>query len=255
MFLYEYDLESIVDVGEMAGYDGIEFWVETPHFWIDRRIEKIKPFKEKILALHAPVLDLNPVSINQSVRELTLKETLFSISLAKKLGVGMVTVHAGKRSAARKPVYEDYDSLDKYLRVSSNYARIKGLKICLENSEAGINYLCKKPDEVEEFVKKFDLNVTFDINHALKNGFEVAENFLTLIDRIDNVHVSGYDSRGKHISAIGFEGISRILGELKDLDYDGKITVELDDLGMGEMDFKSKVKILENELSYLKSIL
>jgi sugar phosphate isomerase/epimerase len=255
MFLYEYDLESIVDAGERAGYDGIELWVETPDFWIDRRVEKIEPFREKILALHAPVLDLNPVSVNESIRDLTLKETLFSISLAKKLGVEVVTVHAGKRSAVRKPVFADYASLEKYLRISSNYAKIKGLKICLENSEAGVNYLCKKPDELEKFVKKFDLKVAFDINHALKNGFTVAENFLSLVDRIDNVHVSGYNSKGKHISAIGFEDISRILRGLKDLDYDGKVTVELDDLGTGEMSYRGKIGILEGELNYLKSIL
>ena len=259
MFLYEYDVESIIKASEKAGYDGIEFWVETPHFWINRDSELLKPYKDKILALHAPVLDLNPVSVNEEVCELTLKETLSSISLAKKLGRKIVTVHAGKRSAAREPVWEDYASLERYLRVSSNYSRIKGVRLCLENSEPGINYLCKTADEVEDMVKKFNLKITFDINHAVKNSFGEAKKFLELVEKMENVHVSGYDSKGRHVSAIGFKDIKEILTDLKELGYDGKVTVELDDLGMGklkrELDYESKVEILRKELNYLKSVL
>jgi len=258
MFLYEYDLESIIKACEKAGYDGIEFWVETPFFWINRRVERIEPYKDRILALHCPVLDLNPVSVNHNVCELTLKETLYSISLARKLGSSIVTIHAGKRSAAREPVWADYASLNRYLRISSKYARIKRVKICLENSEPGINCLCKTTDEIEEAIGKFNLNVTFDINHAVKNSFEDAKKFLRLIDKIENVHVSGYDSRGRHVSAIGFKDIEMILKGLAEMGYDKKITVELDDLGelgfSGELDYEKKVKILERELDYLKSI-
>ncbi len=261
MFLYEYDIETIVKTCEKAGYDGIEFWVETPHFWINRRIDMIEPFKESILAVHCPVLDLNPVSVNQNVCELTLKETLYSISLSRKLDVPIVTLHAGKRSAAREPVWADYASLDRYLRISSKYAGIKGVKICLENSEPGINYLCKTANEIDEVTEKFDLKVTFDINHAVKNGFEVAEEFLKLIDRIENIHVSGYDSNGRHVSAIGFKDVEKILKKLAEAGYNKKITVELDDLGEftfpdspSELDYERKVKVLERELNYLKSI-
>lgn len=253
MFLYEYDVESIIEASARAGYDGIEFWVETPHFWINRKPEELEPYKERILALHAPVLDLNPVSVNEDVCGLTLKETLNSIALAKKLGKKIVTIHAGKRSAAREPVWADYASLEKYLRISTRYAEIKGVKLCLENSEPGINYLCKTAEEIERIVNKFNLHITFDINHAIKNGIE-AKKFLMLIDKMENVHVSGYDSSGRHVSAIGFDDIAEVLKELKDLGYDKKLTVELDDLGIGELDFKSKIEILKKELDFLRSI-
>ncbi len=258
MFLYEYDLESIIYACEKAGYDGIELWVETPSFWINRRVDRIEPYKDKILALHCPVLDLNPVSVNHNVCELTLKETLYSISLARKLSSSIVTLHAGKRSAAREPVWADYASLSRYLRVSSKYARIKKVKVCLENSEPGINYLCKTANEVEEVIGKFNLSVTFDINHAVKKSFEDAKKFLELIDKIENVHVSGYDSKGRHVSAIGFRDVEGILKGLVEEGYDKKVTVELDDLGefgfSCELDYEKKVEILERELDYLKSI-
>ncbi|MCX8172634.1 MAG: sugar phosphate isomerase/epimerase, partial [Archaeoglobaceae archaeon] len=101
MFLYEYSTDIIAKAGKIAEYDGVEFWIETPHFWVDRDIEKLDCFSEMELALHAPVLDLNPVSVNAELCNLTLRETLYTIFLASRVNAEMVTVHAGKRSAFR----------------------------------------------------------------------------------------------------------------------------------------------------------
>ncbi|MEM2787945.1 MAG: sugar phosphate isomerase/epimerase, partial [Archaeoglobaceae archaeon] len=115
MFLYEYSTDMIAKACEVAGYEGIEFWVETPYFWVDRSLEKLDCFSGMKLEFHAPVLDLNPVSVNNDLCELTLKETLYTISLASKTKAELVTIHAGKRSAYREPVWADYNSLHKYL--------------------------------------------------------------------------------------------------------------------------------------------
>ncbi|AGK61265.1 hypothetical protein Asulf_01269 [Archaeoglobus sulfaticallidus PM70-1] len=260
MFLYEYSIDTIIDACEKAGYDGIEFWVETPHFWIKRvslkhknssLVEMIKD--SRIKAIHSPVLDLNPVSVNDGVCDLTLRETLYSINLARKVGVNIVTVHAGRRSAVREPVWSDYASLNNYLRIASKYSRIKNVKLCLENSEPRINYLCKSAEEVKEFMEKYELYFTFDVNHAIKGNY-FSRSFLELIDRMENIHVSGYDAKGRHISAIGFEDIKRVLEELSDMGFNKKITVELDDLAYGRMDLKRKIEMLARELDYLRKI-
>lgn len=254
MFLYEYDIDSIARAVEVAGYDGLEFWVETPHFWIDRREEKLEPLKKMSLAVHNAVLDLNPVSVNPGVCELTLIETLYSINLASMLRASPVTVHAGKRSAAREPVWADYASMNKYLRICSKYSRIKKVRLCIENSEPGINYLCKTPEEITQVVEEHGLGFTFDINHATKNRTVEPLKFLELFEKIENVHVSGFDENGRHISALNSPVVRDILIELKELGYDGKITVELDDLGYGRMSFKDKVSVLEKEADFLRSI-
>ena len=104
MFLYEYTIDKICEAIEKAGYDGIEFWVETPHFWVDKDEDKLNCIKNFRNAVHSAVLDLNPASINHRVREVTLREGLFSIYIARRIGAELVTFHAGKRSAARKPM-------------------------------------------------------------------------------------------------------------------------------------------------------
>ncbi|MCS7130641.1 MAG: sugar phosphate isomerase/epimerase [Archaeoglobaceae archaeon] len=250
MFLYEYSTDMIAKAVEASEYDGVEFWIETPYFWIDRALEKLECFAGMELAFHAPVLDLNPVSVNNDLCELTLKETLYTISLAKKTNAKMVTIHAGKRSAYREPVWADYNSLHKYLRISSRFARIKEKILCLENSEQSINNLCKKAEELRKFAEFYDLSITFDVKHAIAN----AEEFYSLLSRFQNVHISDSDEKRRHVQASKSERIAKILRDLSELGYDGFITVELDDLGIGNMDFGKKVEILKEEAEFVRKI-
>ncbi len=252
MFLYEYSTDMIRKAAELAGYDGVEFWIETPHFFVDKDVSKLDCFKDVELAVHSPVIDLNPVSVNKKVADITLSEVLESVAIAKKVNAPVVTVHAGKRSAVREPVWADYLGLQRFLRILGRYGKVKGVTVSLENSEYGINMLCKKADETYNFVVEYDLAFTFDVKHALRNG--EAEKFIDLLyDRIVNVHVSFYDSKNRHVSSIGSKEVAKILNMLSELGYDGIITVELDDLGMGRMDFGAKVETLRREGNYIRS--
>lgn len=255
MFLYEYAVPTIFQACVEAGYDGVEFWVETPHFWLTRKASAtsgLERYSEFILAVHTPVLDLNPCSVNRNVAELTLKETLHTIALSRNLGCRYVTVHAGKRSAAREPVDEDWKVLDRYLRVSSRYAELKGVRLLLENSEPRINSLCSRAGEVEEYASRYKIGITLDVSHALKAG--EFENMLNLLDLVKNLHVSGWDSSGRHVASRRSQKVEDALKKVADSGYDGLITVELDDLGYGLMDYRAKVEELRKEREFLESI-
>ncbi len=251
MFLYEYSTDMIAKAVELSEYDGVEFWPETPYFWVDRDVEKLECFRDFEMAIHVPVLDLNPVSVNVELCNLTLKESLYAVSLASKLKAYPVTVHAGKRSAAREPVWADYLSLNRYLRILSRFAKIKGTKIALENSENRINNLCKTAQEVREFVEGHDIAFTLDIKHALQNGG--VEEFFELYNRIENIHVSYYDEKSRHVQpSRGGKEMEALLKELAEMGYSKTITVELDDLGIGSIDFRKKVEILKKEARFVE---
>ncbi len=252
MFLYEYSTDMIAKAAKLSDYDGVEFWPETPHFWIDRDIGKLECFKNLYLAIHAPVLDLNPVSVNKGVCDLALKENMYAVSLAAKLGANPVTVHAGKRSAAREPVWADYLALHNFLRVLSKYAKIKGVKISLENAESGINQLCRNVNEVIEYVEAYDLAFTFDIKHALKND-NVWQFLDALFDRIANVHVSYYDECNRHVEPSRGKEVGEVLARLAEMGYDGLVTIELDDLGIGNINYYKKIEILRKEGQFVRS--
>ncbi len=251
MFFYEYTLEKIAEACEEAEYDGIEFWIETPHYWIDRDDRKLEAIKHLIKSVHCGVLDLNPCSINEMIREATLKTNLHGIDVAK-IAKSPYTIHAGKRSALREPVEEDYMANERYFRIISKAGKLKGVEILLENSEARINYLCKSFEEVQRYARKFGFGITFDVNHALKNGD--AEKYADSLHLIKNVHVSGSDENGKHVAGRFSEDVKRILEMLRDAGYDNLITVELDDLGYGRMSFNDKIEELKKEKEFLDSV-
>ncbi len=248
MFLYEYSTDMIAKAIELSELDGIEFWVETPYFWVDRDPKKLDCFSDFTIALHAPVLDLNPVSVNNAVCDLSLKETLYTISLCKELDAELVTIHAGKRSALREPVWADYNSLHRYLRISSKFAKLKKVILSLENSEKRVNNLCKNVEELRKFVESYDLAFTYDIMHSKQD-----ESFLELFDKIRNVHISA-ENNGKHVRASKDEKSVEILKKLSELGYEGYLTIELDDLGIGQMDFREKVEVLKEEGNFLRRI-
>lgn len=248
MFLYEYSTDMIAKAVTLADLDGVEFWIETPYFWIDRDLEKLDCFSDFTVALHAPVLDLNPVSVNDAVRDLTLRETLYTITLCRQLDAKLVTIHAGKRSAFREPVWADYNALHRYLRISSRFAKLKNVVLSLENSEKKVNNLCKSAEELRKFAEIYDLAITYDMMHSKQD-----ESFLELLDKIRNVHVSSED-KGKHVRASRDEKTAEILRKLSDLGYEGLLTIELDDLGIGQMDFREKVEMLREEGEFLRKI-
>ena len=251
MFLYEFDMEKIGKACKKAGYDGIEFWIETPDYWETKDESRIYEVRDLIKSMHCAVFDLNPCSINEHVVEATVRTNLHAIGIASKLNASF-TIHAGKRSVAREPEEDDYRANSRYFEMISRYARIKRVRILLENSEPKINNLCKDFDEVVENALRYGFGITFDINHALKSGD--AERYLNVLDRIENVHVSYYNESGVHVGASKSHDVEEILKKIAQEGYNGMITVELDDLGYGNIDYRKKIEILKREREFIERI-
>jgi sugar phosphate isomerase/epimerase len=121
MFFHEYPIDEIFDAVEEAGLDGIEFWMETPHFWLQGlpagELEASLRSHPRLAAvqIHAPVLDLNPCSINPDVAEASRRWAIAGVELAERVGAKVVTVHPGRRTAKRPPMADDYRRFDRFL--------------------------------------------------------------------------------------------------------------------------------------------
>lgn len=262
LFLWEYDVSDIMEILLEAGIESVEFWAETPAFWRNRRDETaIAGLVEAIsvmpqgCTLHAPVLDLNPSSYNEYVREVAVKETLWSLELAKMLEARVVTIHAGKRTVHRTPTNEDRENFVNYLKVCTKRADILNINLALENSIPHISAMCSTPKEMKEVLDKFSgLFFTFDAMHAFLNSPETALSFVDeLGNRIINVHI-GAPHDGKHYPSHREKKMENILRRLQDF-YKGDLTIEIDDKVYAKpMSREEKVKELIEEKKYLESI-
>lgn len=264
LFLWDYSLREIMEILLEAGIGSIEFWAETPDFWMNRNsgiatiglVEAISMMPGGC-NFHAPILDLNPSSYNDLVHEATIKETLWSLDLAKRIGAEVVTLHAGKRTVHRTPTNEDREKFRRYLTESLEKAASLDLAIGLENSMPDISNMCSKPDEIKEILEEFPgLYFTFDVVHASIQSPSIAMSFIEeLADKIINVHVGAPHNGKPHFASHRNRNMDTILKALRDTGYDGNLTIEIDDKTYSNpLSRDDKVRELILERNYLESI-
>ncbi len=264
LFLWEYSVYEIIELLLKAGIKSVEFWAETPDFWKDRNDAMALAGLEEALSmmpegcnLHAPVMDLNPSSINDNVHEITIKETLWSLDLAKNIGARVVTIHPGRRTVHRAPIDEDWEKFLKYLKVCKEKAERLDLQLSLENSMPGVQNMCVRPDEIKSVLKKFPgLFFTFDVVHAFITSSEITMSFIEeLGDKIINVHIGAPHDGKPHYPSYLKKNMASVLTALADSGYDGDITIEIDDKTYPkQLSKEDKVKELIRERIYLESI-
>lgn len=264
LFLWEYSISDIMEILLEAGIRSVEFWAETPDFWKDRHDLIVQAALEEAIAmmpegctLHAPILDLNPSSYNDYVHEATIKETLWSLDLASKLGARVVTIHPGKRTVHRTPTNEDWGKFLKYLKVCRKRADELELNLSLENRMPGVSSMCSTPGEMKEVLSRFpSLFFTFDVTHAFIQSPETAMSFISeLRDKIINVHVGAPHDGKQHYPSHRNKSMEAVLRALRSSGYDGDLTIEIDDKAYSmPMSREDKVRELREERNYLESI-
>jgi len=264
LFLWEYPVRDIMDILSKAGINSVEFWAETPFFWIGRHNEiTVAELIESIslmpngCTMHAPIMDLNPSSYNDLVHEATIKETLWSLELAGIIGARVVTIHPGKRTAHRKPTNEDWEKFMKYLKISTGKARSLGINLSLENSMPGVQSMCSDTREMKDVLDQFpDLFFTFDLVHAFMKSPDTALSFISeLGDKIRNVHIGAPHDGKPHYPVHYEKKMDIVLRRLRDSGYKGDLTIEIDDkIYPGPLSREEKIKELTDEREYIESI-
>jgi sugar phosphate isomerase/epimerase len=261
MFFHEYPLDEIFDAVEAAGLDGIEFWLETPHFWLQglpaedleaaiRSHPRIPSFQ-----IHAPVLDLNPCSINPDVAEASRRWAVAAVELAERVGAPVVTVHPGKRTAKRAPMADDFRRFARYLAVLREASAGRRVKIAMENVEPTVNAMMATPEETRNLLDREGwLSFTLDISHAMNHSPALPSRFVeTCRDRLVNVHVSRAVDGISHFPLEGDPAVGGILGAIAGSGYQGPLTLEIEDQNLNhDLTLEEKIQLLAGEAAFLR---
>ncbi|MFH0966185.1 MAG: sugar phosphate isomerase/epimerase family protein [Methanobacteriota archaeon] len=262
MFFHDHPLHLIFDAVRNTGADTLEFWPETPDWWLDglpigRLVQEVSSHSFSFpLSVHAPVLDLNPCSINPDIVQVSLDWIEYSIRLAEDLGATVCTIHPGRRTSKRPPTDTDYRRLDHMLDVIEPLAEGSSVQISIENMEPQVNALLSTPDEIFHVLKKRDwLSFTLDACHTSSQGVSVLSEFIEgADDRIANVHLSGAAGKVLHLPAKGNAWADTALEALVDAGYNGLITLEINDLSVDQpLTYAEKIEILANDVEYVRS--
>jgi len=261
MFFHEYTTEEIFSFAAQAGLDGIEYWLETPHFWL-----RDLPAGELItcrrdhpeiatLTIHTPVLDLNPCSINPDVAEISVGYAVRSLEMAQALGASVLTVHPGRRTAKRPPGDADRARFDHYMEALRAAALKDTVTVAIENMEPAINSLICTPERMREILDAEPwLKFTLDTSHALAASEETAMQYIDLCaDRLANVHISRAGNGRLHIPLDRSPVIARIIRKLRDCHYPGGLMLEIDDLNFGKpLSAEEKCAVLARDNAFMR---
>jgi len=262
MFFHEYRLDEGFDAVGEAGLDSIEFWVETPHFWLYGH-----PVGELQACLgdhpgfvpvnvHAPILDLNPCSVNPRVAQASLAYAAEAIELAKRIGAGLLTVHPGRRTAKRPPSAPDYTRFEHYMDLLRAGGRERGVRISIENMEGAVNSLFSRPQEMRELLDEEPwLSFTLDVSHAMARSVGEVTDFIELCgDRMANVHLSRSEDGRTHLPLDGSPRGKAVLDALGEAGYSGPLTLEIEDRNFDhDLSLEEKVGLLAREAAFIRS--
>ncbi len=198
------------------------------------------------VSLHAPFSDINIASLNNGIRNESLRQIKKSIDLADYLSADTVTLHSGRISPLSMRFREKAWELNiNGLKTLANYAKKKNVNLCLENSSNYYGLFCCSIDEVKEVLKSVEnLYFTLDTGHAntCSNVFE----FLEFLEKTKNIHLHDNNGKNDEHLAIGHGNIDfkSFFKKLKMKGYRGVLTIET-------LNDEDVVKSLETLRKYL----
>jgi sugar phosphate isomerase/epimerase len=261
MFFHEYQGDEIFTFIEESGLDGIEFWPETPDFWL--RGLPIADLKRWIgdhpsitsYTVHTPILDLNPCSINPGVAALSVRHALESLDLAGQIGASVFTLHPGRRTAKRVPTMADFVRFDTMIDQVREAARLSPVKVAIENMERKINSLLCSPEALRELLDREPwLFCTIDVSHAMGTSVDEVVRYIDLCaDRLVNVHIARACDGRMHLPLDRHADAATVLRVLGEYGYRGNLTLEIEDRNF-DHDYSSEEKclLLAKELEFMK---
>lgn len=182
-------------------------------------------------SLHAPYIDINLGSMNQTIRKASEKTMLKSIAFAADINAEMVVSHVGRlsRDYPEKMISQSLKNTIRCLRKLTKASKNHGIVFTIENDHrSNDQILAGYPEQLRLLIQKAECKFTLDVGHA--NTLTRIETFIdTLAEHIVNVHL--HDNNGEqdtHLSlGKGNINFSAVLANLGKIEYKGPLTVEV----------------------------
>ena len=262
MFFHEYAVDIIFDALVDAGCNATEFWLETPSFWLKglpvpllQEAVRTHPAIQSV-SVHAPVLDLNPCSVNPDVADISRVWACRAITIAEEINARAVTIHPGRRTAKRPVSFADKKRLAQYLSGVHTCAASAGIPVALENMEPKVNCLFPTPHDLISYLDNEPwLAFTLDIAHTFAGKTGDAATYIEhLCSRIAVVHVSACVNGRMHCRTKDNPDVAEVLTMLAACGYDGPLILEIEDLTFQpDLSLKEKTEIIAEDTAWIRT--
>lgn len=185
------------------------------------------------ITVHGPFSDLNPASVNDAIRDETIRQIKQCVELSADFSK-IVVVHPGILSPLGSQMPDEawtrnVDALKELCMHAEEY----GVTLCLENMPNIEKLLCRTPSEIFGMTESVgdSIGMAFDAGHS--NTMKNTAGFLKEKEKFTHVHI--HDNHGikdEHLElSKGTVNWDRVLPELKD--FKGMTVIEARSLEEG----------------------
>ncbi|HKR74987.1 MAG TPA: sugar phosphate isomerase/epimerase [Candidatus Nitrosocosmicus sp.] len=238
-------LDSIEKISQV-GYSGIEIMCDVPHAYPPNMTnEKINEIRNTLKKNNLQISNLNAFTLfalgdtyhpswietKEEQREARVIHTANCIEMANGLGAKNISIEPGgpilpSENLSIEAALQLFEQGVKKVLPS---AEEKQVKILVE-PEPGL--LIENSKQFVEFIKKFDsqyLKLNFDIGHFYCVNEDPRALILELQDYIEHFHMADIKDRVHYhlIPGLGAIDFQNVFQAIKEIGYDGYITVEL----------------------------
>lgn len=231
-----YPLEEVIKRLSSIGYDGMEIGCAAPHAWPDylnaEKRKEIKDLMDKNNIKASSLLPApgggpgaNPASSTIEERNWTVKHYKDVVDLASDFGASTVLYVAGWRIYGTSQEEAWKNSLES-LKSIAEYAKTKNITICVEPTSADSN-LIETADDALLLMEQSGMDnvkVMFDTYHALYRNEVPSDYVYAMGKNLKHIHLSDYDRLAPGQGGMDF---LPVLQALKDIGYDGYVTMEV----------------------------
>jgi sugar phosphate isomerase/epimerase len=199
ILMWSRTVSEFLEAVARRGFRGAEVWAQH----LDRSGERAGPIDAHArslglrLTLHAVSYDVNPLSQNREIRDLSRRQVLDSLALGAELGADVVVIHPGQLSSSTDDP-EDYwpDLLDFCAQLDEHAARL-GTSVGVEGMERRLREFLVEPGALNRLAQEMKRNgwehlgLTADLAHLAT--FTDPVTALASIQRLRHIHLSDGD--------------------------------------------------------------
>jgi len=238
-------LDAIKEISQV-GYLGIEIMCDVPHAYPPNiNGEMIDEIKNTLAKNKLEISNFNTFTLfalgdtyhpswietSDEKREARIKHTIDCIDLAHQLGSKNISIEPGGPLLPTENLSTEkaFQLFEQGINKVLPHAEKKQVKILIE-PEPGL--LLENSKQFLEFMKRFDSNflkLNFDIGHFYCVNEDPSTLILELRDYIEHFHMADIKDRVHYhlIPGLGAIDFQAVFKSIKEIGYDGYITVEL----------------------------
>ena len=218
------DLETRTDFFEVMALEGKDY----------SQFKKIKiP-----LTIHAQHQVFGINNANKKLEEKNKKSLLFAIKLADEFGADKIVVHPG-----------ELNDSDCSLENSINFFKqFNDSRIIIENMPSK-NHLCGTPEELNFFVRKLNLGICFDFNHAIQFALTSKQDYNNFIKEFLKLKPNYF-----HIGGQKFDGTTHLAFSESEINLEPLIK-SVPDKARIALETSNNLNEKSEELDFIKSLI